>query len=45
MEELTIEELELELLIIDAKIEVLCQTACLILFDSNALLLESLNVN
>lgn len=34
MEELTMEELELEILIIEAKIEVVCQTACMVLFSN-----------
>ena len=45
MEELTMEELELEILIIEAKIEIVCQTACMRIFDSNALLLEPLNAD
>lgn len=35
IEELTIEELELEILIMDAKIEVICQTACMVFSDAN----------
>lgn len=45
MEELTMEELELEILIIEAKIEIVCQTACMRIFDSIKSSDESLNAN
>ena len=45
MEELTMEELELEILIIEAKIEIVCQTACMRIFDSIKSFDESINAD
>ncbi len=45
MEELTMEELELEILIIEAKIEVVCQTACMRILDSTKSFDESINAD